>query len=73
MKTERKGPGMQKTAHSESLTDIAERKIFDYLRENHFRPGDRLPMEEEFADMFQTSPDGRRVRRYVPDQPHDHP
>ena len=46
---------MEETAHRESLTDIAEKKIFHYLRENRFRPGDRLPMEEEFADMFQTS------------------
>ncbi len=46
---------MEETAHRESLTDIAEKKIFHYLRENRFRPGDRLPMEAELAEKFHIS------------------
>ncbi len=46
---------MEQSTRRESLTDIAEKKIFDYLRENHFRPGDRLPMESELAEKFQIS------------------
>ena len=46
---------MEENARRESLTDIAEREIFHYLRENRFRPGDRLPMEEELAEKFHIS------------------
>ena len=46
---------MEENARRESLTDIAEREIFHYLRENRFRPGYRLPMEEELAEKFHIS------------------
>lgn len=46
---------MGSVARQESLTDLTEKRIFTYLKENRFRQGDRLPMEEEFASMFQTS------------------
>ena len=46
---------MEQSTRRESLTDIAEKKIFDYLRENRFRPGNRLPMESELAEKFHIS------------------
>ncbi len=46
---------MQENTRRESLTDLTEKKIFHYLREKQFRPGDRLPMETELAEEFQIS------------------
>ena len=46
---------MQESTRRESLTDLAEKKIFHYLREKQFRPGDRLPMERELAEEFRIS------------------
>lgn len=39
----------------ESLADVAEKRIYDYLKDNNFKPGDSFPREKDLTDMLQTS------------------
>lgn len=46
---------MISSAPQESMTDNAERRIYKFLKENNYQPGDGLPKEQEFADMLEMS------------------
>lgn len=41
--------------HKESLADVAEKRIYKYLKDNNFKPGDSFPSEKDLADMLNTS------------------
>ena len=40
---------------NESLAEVVENKIFEYLKTNHLAPGSKLPTEEKLATMFAVS------------------
>lgn len=42
-------------AKNESLAEVVENKIFEYLKTNHLTPGRKLPTEEKLATMFAVS------------------
>ncbi len=43
-----------------TLTDIAEEKLIDYIRENNLKPGDQLPFEAELVEEIDV---GRNILR----------
>lgn len=42
-------------APHESLTDVTERRIYEYIKEQNYKPGDALPKEQDLAEMLETS------------------
>lgn len=46
---------MIEVEQQESLTDVTEQRIFKYLKDNKYKPGDSFPKEQELASMLQTS------------------
>lgn len=39
----------------ESLTDVTEQRIYQYLKDNNYKPGDSFPKEQDLANMLETS------------------
>lgn len=39
----------------ESLADVTEKRIYKYLKDNNFKPGDSFPSEKDLAEMLNTS------------------
>ncbi|MBS1368835.1 MAG: FadR family transcriptional regulator [Lentisphaeria bacterium] len=46
---------MLATIKQASLTDVVEERIYNYLRENDFRPGDSFHGEKELSEMLKIS------------------
>ena len=38
-----------------TLTDVVEKKLYEYINKNNIKPGDLLPKEEEFAKLLNVS------------------